>query len=136
VVDEASACSLIEFLRDDDDASTRQIALQCIQSIFRRAPPRVDVEPLLLRLRVLAEHILVRDVLINAQIRSLAANVVGALSALAPSELPLLAATVRELGKPGVRALVETKWRSMMDARLENEGEASAFREALGTIAR
>ena len=74
LVDESRAETLLEFLRREDDAATRQMALQAIRKIFFRAAPTTAQDRLVARLRELIETCLHADVVVDATMRALAAN--------------------------------------------------------------
>lgn len=132
LIDSNASAVLMEFLREDDDASTRQLALQCIQtSLFRELPSRVSTD-LVDRVRQLCERYLHPDVLVAPAMRSLAANAAVAFSVLAPEEAQGIAEWVRSLRRPGLRALVASKWTEMVASR--DEAAALPLRGALAVL--
>lgn len=114
LVDERNVDSLLAFLTEADDAATRQCALQCVQTVFFRSPPTLPHDALIQRIGELVERYLHPDVLVDPAMRSLAANAAVALSVASPATAEDVARRIHSLRRPGLRALVASKWSEML----------------------
>jgi hypothetical protein len=133
VVSASAAEQLLAFLREEDDADARQLALQCVQTVFfLRGAASDEATALTERVRQLHDLYLRADILIDPKMRALAANAAVALSALAPDSAVAIARRVHELARPGVTRLVAQKWRAMVEARANDD--ARPLREALEVL--
>jgi hypothetical protein len=108
---------LVEFLRPEDDVMTRMAALHCVGAIFYLESPSEDRRALRERIEELVDSYFSADLNPRASMCALAATAIVALSALIPVRTSDLARRVRDLGRPGVSALVRSSWNEMADAR-------------------